>query len=155
MRNMLKLAATTLMLACSLCAAAQQPERGYWRAASNTASSVTGDITLSETKLTIGFAKPYVIAAIRSLKPEEVSALFDADASAAVLATVYRLDIPGTQRFEHKNTLCGSDDTHYMVTYIRDKTLQVAFFSGDAVPVFTFDAISHSTNLCGTYTYAR
>lgn len=155
MRIMVKLAATTLMLACSLCAAAQQPERGYWRAASNTATSVTGDITLSETKLALGFIKPYIIAPIRSLKPEEVSALFDADASAAVLATVYRLNIPAAQKFEHKNTLCGSDDTHYMVTYVKDKTLQVAFFSGDAVPVFTFDAISHSTNLCGTYTYVR
>ena len=155
MRHIFKTAIATLILASSLHSTAQQPERGYWRAASNTASSVTGDITISETKLIIGFAKPYIMAPIRSLKPEEVSAVFDADASAAVLAAVYRLDIPAAQRFEHKNTLCGSDDTHYMVTYLKDKTLQVAFFSGDAVPVFTFEAISHSTNLCGTYTYVR
>ena len=154
MQNIFKAAIATLALALSLHAAAQQPERGYWQAASNTAKSITSDITLSETKLTIGF-RPYIIAPIRSLKPEEVSALFDADASAAVLATIYRLNIPAEQRFEHKNTLCGSDDTHYMVTYTTGRTLQVAFFSGEAVPVFTFDAISHSTNLCGTFTYAR
>ncbi|MGA2250490.1 hypothetical protein [Terracidiphilus sp.] len=154
MRKIFKAAIATLALTLSLCATAQQPERGYWRAASNTATGVTSDITISETKLIIGF-KPYIIAPIRSLKPEEVSAVFDADASAAVLATVYRLDIPAAQKFEHKNTLCGSDDTHYMVTYTTGRTLQVAFFSGDAVPVFTFDAISHSTSLCGTFTYVR
>ncbi len=155
MRNLFKAAIATLILACALHSVAQQPERGYWRAASNTATSVTGDITLSETKPTIGFAKPYVIAAILSLKPEEVSAVFDADANTAGPGTVYRLNVPAAQRFERKNTLCGSDDTHYMVTYASGKTLQVAFFSGDAVPAFTFDAISHSTNLCGIYTYAR
>lgn len=154
MQTIFKATIALIFLASSIHAIAQQPERGYWRAASNTATSVTSDISISETKLNIGF-RPYIIAPIRSLKPEEVSAVFDADASAAVLSTVYRLTIPAAQRFEHKNTLCGSDDTHFMVTYVKDKTLQVAFFSGDAVPIFTFDAISHSTSLCGTYTYVR
>jgi hypothetical protein len=154
MRNILKATIAILALACSLHTMAQQPDRGYWQAASNTATSITGDITISESKLSINF-KTYVIASIRNLRPEEVSAVFDADVNTAGPGTVYRLNIPAAQRFGHKNTLCGSDDTHYMVTWASGKTLQVAFFSGDALPVFTFDAISHSSNLCGTYTYAR
>jgi hypothetical protein len=154
MRNIFKAAVATLILACALHSAAQQPDRGFWHAASNTATSVTGDLTISGSKLSIGFVN-YVIAPIRSLKSEEVSAIFDADVNTAGPGEVYRLNVPGAQRFEHKNTLCGSEDTHYMVTWPSGKTLQVAFFSGEAVPVFTFEAISHSTSLCGTYTYVR
>lgn len=155
MQNRFKSAIAIFALACSLPAIAQQSDHGYWRAASNTATSVTGDISISETKLALGFVKPYVIAPIRILKPEEVSAVFDADVNTATPGTIYRLEIPAAQRFEHKNTLCGSDDTHYMVTWANGKNLHLAFFSGDAAPVFTFDAISHSTNLCGTYLYAH
>jgi hypothetical protein len=153
MRNILKAAVALLVLACSLHASAQQ-DRGYWQAASKSASSITGDISISETKLTINF-RPFLIAPIRALKPEEISALFDADANTAGPGALYRLTIPAEQRFLRKNTLCGSETTQYMVTYPSGKTLQVAFFSGDAAPVFTFDAISKSTNLCGTYTYVR
>jgi hypothetical protein len=43
-----------------------------------------------------------------------------------------------------------------MATYLTDpKTLQVAFFSGDAEPVFTIDAVSNSSRLCGTYSFVR
>jgi hypothetical protein len=59
------------------------------------------------------------------------------------------------QRFLHKNTLCGTQDTQWMAAYVAGKSLQVAFFSGDDAPVFTFDAIAHSPNLCGTYIYVR
>jgi hypothetical protein len=55
----------------------------------------------------------------------------------------------------HKNTLCGGEDTQWMAAYVKGKSLQVAFFSGGEAPVFTFDAIAHSSNLCGTYSYVR
>lgn len=142
----------TLALACSLSCAAQ--DRGYWQAASKNASAVTGDITISDLKITIGF-KAFPLASIRDLKPAEVSAVFDADVNTAGPGTLYRLKVPAEQRFEHKNTLCGTQDTQWMAAYVVGKTLSVAFFSGEEAPVFTFDAIWHSTNLCGTYTYAR
>ena len=41
-----------------------------------------------------------------------------------------------------------------MATYVTGHTLNVAFFSGDDMPVFTFDAISKTTDLCGTFAYA-
>jgi hypothetical protein len=144
--------AATLALACSLSCAAQ--DHGYWQAASNNASAITGDVTISDLKITIGF-KGFPIAPIRELKPAEVSAVFDADVNATGFGMLYRLKVPAEQRFEHKNTLCGTQDTQWMAAYVAGKTLNVAFFSGEEAPVFTFDAIAHSPNICGTYTYVR
>jgi hypothetical protein len=42
-----------------------------------------------------------------------------------------------------------------MATWVSDKALSVAFFSSEEMPSFTFEAISSSTTLCGTYVYAR
>jgi hypothetical protein len=42
-----------------------------------------------------------------------------------------------------------------MATYLDGKTLQVAFFSGDEVPVFTMELMSNSARLCGVYAYVR
>jgi hypothetical protein len=41
-------------------------ERGNWRASSNTARSITGDISLSDQKITLSFS-PFTIARIRAL----------------------------------------------------------------------------------------
>ena len=154
MQRSLRVAVVIAMLVCVLRGEAQKQERGYWQAASNTASSITGDITLTEQKVTIGF-KSFPIAPIRELKPAEVAAVFDADANAGAGGTLYRLKVPAEQRFQHKNTLCGTQDTQWMAVYPAGKSLLVAFFSGEEAPVFNFDAISHSTTLCGTYTYVR
>jgi hypothetical protein len=155
MRKLSIAAAIIFVLTCAIHCAAQTQDRGYWRAASNNASSITGDITLGDAKLTINF-RVYPLAAIRSLKPAEVAAVFDADVNTAGQGALYRLSIPAAQRLLHRNTLCGSDDTQWMATYLSDpRTLQVAFFSGDDAPVFTFDAISHSSRVCGAYTFTR
>lgn len=139
-----------------VCAAQSQgsQDRGYWRAASNTAVSITSDIAISGTKLTIDFSG-FPLVAVRTLKPAEVSAVFDADVNAGPAGTLYRVSVPAAKRFLHHNTLCGEDDTEWMATFVSGKTLQVAFFSGDEPPVFTMDAIAHSTALCGTYVYSR
>jgi len=151
---MLRAAVVIPVLACALHAAAQMQDRGYWQAASNTAASITGDITISDAKLNIDF-KGFPLAPIRTLQPAEVSAVFDADVNSAGFGTLYRLKVPAAQRFLHKNTLCGMEDTQWMASYAAGKSLQVAFFSGDEAPMFTFDVIAHSSNLCGTYSYVR
>jgi hypothetical protein len=149
------IAAAIFISSGALHCAAQEQDRGYWRAASNNAARITGDITLSDARLTINF-KTFPLASIRDLKPAEVASVFDADVNTAHQGALYRLNVPGSMLFLHHNTLCGSDDTQWMATYLSDpKTLQVAFFSGDETPVFTFDAISHTARLCGTYTYVR
>jgi hypothetical protein len=154
MRSMLRAAVVIPILTCALHAAAQKQDRGNWQAASNTAASITGNIEISEAKLTIDL-KGFPIASIRSLQPAEVSSVFNADVDTAGPGTLYRLRVPAAQRFLHKNTLCGTQDAQWMAAYVDGKSLQVAFFSGDEAPVFTFDAITHSSDLCGTYVYVR
>jgi hypothetical protein len=111
-------------------------------------------VTVGDLKVTINFLT-FALAPIRRLKPVEVSAVFDADVNAGIEGSLYRLRVPAGQRFSHKNTLCGDEDTQWMATYVGGRTMQVAFFSGDDEPVFTFDAVQKSSALCGVYTYAR
>lgn len=128
-------------------------EKGYWRAASSNAASITGDIEISETKLSINFTG-FTIAQIRHLSPAETSAVFASEPT-GVSGNLFRLNVPARQRFLHKNSLCGSDDTQWMVTSVADRTMHVAFFSGSNTPEFTPETMANSTDLCGTFTYVR
>ena len=147
----LSLAAVTVALFSQLCMA---QDRGYWRAASTTANAITGDITISETKISINFTN-FTLAQARILNPTEVAAAFDADINGGEQGTLYHLTVPAAKRFLKHNTLCGNEDTQWMATYVSGRTLSVDFFSGSNPPVFAFDALSNSTSLCGTFTYVR
>ena len=68
---------------------------------------------------------------------------------------LYRLNVPATKRFLHKNSLCGSDDTQWLATFVEGRSLRVAFFSGTDAPVLTVDALANSTDVCGTFSYSR
>lgn len=140
------------VLTCSLSALAQ--ERGYWRAASSNAEAITSDVAISNTKISINLTS-FTIAQIRKLQPAEINAAFDADIGAGGSGNLYRLNVPAGQRFAHHNTLCGSDDTEWMATYVQGRNLQIAFFSGSSMPVLTPDALANSTNVCGAYSYVR
>jgi len=98
----------SLGLVLSLSCFAQ--ERGTWRAASSTARAITGDIVISDGKISINFLA-FTIAQIRLLDPAETSAAFDADSNAGGTGNLYRLNIRAAQRFLHHNTLCGTEDT--------------------------------------------
>ncbi len=151
-RRILAGAAATVVLACTVAGA--QQDKGYWRAASTNATSITGDIDLSDFKVQIDYFV-FNIAPIRKLRPAEVAAAFDADVNAGINGDLYRLDVPAAKRFLHHNTLCGTDETQWMATYVTGRTLQVAFFSGLDTPVFTMDALQNSPALCGTFSYSR
>lgn len=152
MKSSIALGAAAFLFLCSLPAAAQ--DKGYWRAASSTAKSITGDIALSDTRLEINFAG-FPLAPIRKLTPAEGSAAFDIDNGSGVGGNLYRLTVPAARRFQHHNTLCGTDDTQWMATYAVGRNLYVDFFSGPDMPKLTFDALQNSTSLCGTFTYER
>lgn len=149
---------TTLATSLLVCLISTLPaiaqERGYWKAASNTAKSITGDLAFSGEKLTINFFS-LPIAEIRPLKAAEMSAAFEGAGSTDGVGHLYRLSIPGDRRFLHKNTLCGSDETQWMATYVSGKELRIAFFSNATPPVFTAEALSDNVNLCGTFAYAK
>lgn len=140
------------MLAGSLLCPAQ--EKGYWRPANSTAEGITGDIAISDTKITINFTG-FTIAEIRQLVPAEASAVFDVDLNAGGRGNLYRLNVPGTKRFLHHNSLCGSEDTQWMVTYVLGHSLQIAFFSGPDMPKLTLEALASTSDRCGTFSYAR
>jgi hypothetical protein len=148
----LRRAVTGSLLIFCLTVAAQ--EKGNWRASSNNARSITGDVALSEEKISINFSL-FTMVRIRSLDKSEISAAFDADSNADGSGSLYRLNIPAAKKFLHKNGLCGDEDTQWMATYVSGRALQLAFFSGEQAPIFTLDAISNSTALCGTFAYGR
>jgi hypothetical protein len=139
------------LLLCTFAASAQ--ENGNWRADNQTARSITGDIGIAPEKLFINFAR-FTMSRIRPLQPAEISA-FASEATTAGTGSLYRLSIPAEQKFLHKNTLCGSEETQWMATYVEGKTLKIAFFSDAKPPVFTLEALQNSTNLCGTFTYVK
>ncbi len=144
--------ATFGFLLLTLCAFAQ--DKGTWRAASKTARAITGDIAFGGEKIAINFAT-FTIAQIRTVDPAEVKTAFDMADAPAGGGNLYRLSIPSDMKFMHKNTLCGAEDTQWMVTYAAGKQLQVAFFSGEKMPVLTAEAMATATDLCGTYSYVR
>ena len=144
----------TLAAALLICLTLAAQERGAWRAASNTAQSITGDVALSDEKISINFSA-FPMVKVRALNKGEISATFDADSNAEGSGNLYRLDIPASKKFLRRNSLCGAEDTLWMVTYVTGRSLRLAFFSGQKVPIFTLDAISNSTDLCGTFSYAK
>jgi hypothetical protein len=95
------------------------------------------------------------MAQIRKMTPAEGSAAFGTDINAGGVGFLYRLSVPAARRFLHRNSLCGSEDTQWMATYVTGRTMQVAFFSGDNMPVMTADALANSTDVCGTFGYSR
>jgi hypothetical protein len=152
MRDRILCGVVAAALACSMTVAAQ--DKGNWRATSSTAQAITGDVGLSVDKLFINFTG-FPIALIRILQPAELNAVFQAEGSAGGSGNLYRLDVPAAKKFMHHNTLCGSDDTQWMATYVAGHSLHLAFFSGQKPPVLTPEAISNSTDLCGTFLYSR
>jgi hypothetical protein len=147
----LLVAAFAVVFALTLSATAQ--EDGPWRAASTNARAITGDVVFSPLKISIDFTT-FTIAQIRSLKTEEVLALFNPDSPTGG-GNVFRVEIPADKRFLHHNTLCGSDSTQWVITYAQGRSLQVAFFSGATPPVLTVDALNDAPNLCGIFSYIR
>jgi hypothetical protein len=147
----LLVAALAIVFAFTLSATAQ--EDGPWRAASTNARAITGDVVFSPLKISINFTT-FTIAQIRSLKTEEVLALFNPDSPTGG-GNVFRVEIPADKRFLRHNTLCGSESTQWIVTYAQGRSLQIAFFSGATPPVLTVDALNDAPNVCGIFSYVR
>jgi hypothetical protein len=127
-------------------------ERGYWNAASSAARSITGDLQFTPDKITINFAT-FTLAQIRELKPEEKQALFPE--AGAGTGNLYRVQIPSDKKFLHKNSLCGGEETDWVVTWVAAKKLNVAMFSGGSIPSLTPEALANGQRMCGTFMYTK
>lgn len=155
--NPLRTAIAASFLVCCLTLLVREvaaQEKGLWRAASKSAQSITGDVALSDQKIAINFVT-FTMVKVRALERPELSAAFDADTSANGSGSLYRLHVPAAKKILGHNTLCGDEDTEWMATYVAGNSLHLAFFSGEKPPVFTLDAISNSTDVCGTYSYIK
>lgn len=146
--------ASGLLYCCVGVLAAGAQDKGPWRAAGSTAKSITGDIAIGDTRLVINFAS-FPLAPVRALSAAEASAAFDADPGTPGGGNLYRLQVAPDRRFQHHNTLCGTDQTQWMATWASGRDLKVAFFSGQKMPLLTLDALNESSTLCGTFDYAR
>ena len=129
-------------------------EKGYWRAASQTAKSITGDVSFTKEKVTINLSS-YWIAQIRTITPEEAGAAFGAESVDGGSGNLYRLSIPGDMKFLRKNTLCGGEDVQWAVTYVVGHRLAMDLFSSKQMPVLTAAGLKDAPNLCGTFFYMK
>jgi len=140
-----------ILLATTLAA----QDNGYWRAVSNTARSITGDIAISGDRMSMNFV-PTTIAEIHELTAEQITTVFNFPDGVNPMGHLYRLNIPGDRKLLHKNTLCGAEDTQWMATAVSGKTMQLAFFSGNMMPTMKAEDMNNDTpTLCGTFTYSR
>jgi hypothetical protein len=152
--NLKKWAALAAALSVACCTGLAQQEKGEWRPASNSAKNTTGYVAFSAEKISINYAS-FTIAQIRDLTPTEIGAIFNLDTPPTASGNLYRLSIPETKTFLHKNTLCADEETDWVATYAEGHTLRLAFFSGLKIPDLTPEAIANATNICGTYAYVR
>ncbi len=143
-----------IALGSTIAQATAAQDKGNWRAASKTAKGITGDITFAGQKIAINFSA-FTVAQIHDLQPAEITAAFPVEGAIAGTGNLYRTSIPAAKTFLHHNTLCGSEETQWIATYVSGHTMQLAFFSGPQMPVFTPDVLANTTNLCGTFTYVR
>ena len=144
--------ALSVALACTVVAVPQ--DQGPWRATSKTASAITGDIAIGSERLAINL-NVFPIAQIRALTPAEIAALFGESGVTSGAGFLYKVNIPASQKFLHKNTLCGAEDTQWIATAVQDRSLHVALFSGAKMPQLTVESIINSTDVCGTFLYSR
>jgi hypothetical protein len=151
MRPFLRPALLAAVAFSSLTLAAQ--ERGGWLASSSNAKQITGDVALSADRITINLIS-FPIVRTRGLEQAELNAAFDPEKPNGT-GSLYRLNVPFSRKFLHKNTLCGSDDTTWMATYATRNSLEIAFYSGDKPPVLTIDALANPSNVCGVFSYFR
>ena len=153
MKKFFRMQVVGVVLGCWLVAGAQQ-DGGMWRAESKSARTITGDIALSSSKISINFLQ-FTIVPMRALEKSEISAIFNPDTEPTGSGNLYRTDIDGMRKFLHKNTLCGNENVEWMATYVSGKTLEVALFSGQKQPVMTAEALMNSTDMCGIFSYER
>ncbi len=140
------------LMSCSIVCVAQ--EKGNWRAASKTAYSTTGDLGFKDERISISLSR-FALAQIREVDAKEVAAVFANETTAFGPGNLYRVSIPGDKTFVTKNTICGGQETQWLVIFVVGKTLRMAAFSGGKMPELTGEAMASGTNFCGTFAYTK
>jgi hypothetical protein len=131
------------LLALSLVTAASAATR--LSATSNTAMSITGDVTLAAGRITFGNGKSVAVRKIASGKEGQ----WDAVASGTAKADVYELAKPQDPKLLRGNRLCGSGPVRYLAFFkTGDGLTEMVVFQPRADPFG-----SGPDRVCATYTY--
>jgi hypothetical protein len=112
---------------------------------SNTAMSITGDVTLGADRITFGNGKSVAVRKVASGREGQ----WDPDASGKAKADVYELVKPEDPKLLSGNRLCGSGPVRYLAFFkTDDKLTEMVVFQPKADP-FGPD----SDRVCATYIY--
>ncbi len=137
-----------------------------WTAMSHTAYAITGDVVTSRDSISL-LKKSYPLVLDRDLHGDELQnsaklLYVEAVTSSGLVGRLFRTEIPATTHLINDNTICGSENAEWVLvltTHAEGRGsdtgdwLYLAFFSGDAEPVFQTQALENSKALCGTYNY--
>lgn len=111
-----------------------------YTAYSNTASSITGDISMDDFSISFANGESLDFSAL-------VSDHFRVDGH-RIPASVYRVKSPADPELENGNKLCGAGNVSYIATWGAGEGLTaVAVFTGNAAP-------QSDEDMCGSYIYA-
>lgn len=135
-------------------AASAGEKKTYWTAASSNAITITNDVELSASALSIGYIN-FPINKAKEVSLTEAMAAFDVDTTAPGAGVLYHVNIAASTRFQRNNSLCGGEDALWMLAWTTKHSLKLAFFSGSDQPQLSFEAVSKSQDLCGVFSYTR
>lgn len=111
-----------------------------YTAYSNTAESITGDISMDDFSISFANGESLDFSAL-------VSDHFRVDGH-RVPASVYRVKRPADPELENGNKLCGSGNVSYIATWrAGEGQTAVAVFTGNAAP-------ESDEDMCGSYIYS-
>jgi hypothetical protein len=146
--------AASVALACSLCGAAQDRDKGSWHAFDSAAQNITGDVEISNGTVVINKVA-FPITQVRQLGESEADVTFEGVKSGGT-GYLYSLRVPTGTKFVHRNGLCDGEDTYWMATYGTERELHVAFFGKEDPPTISKQALENgTTELCVTLAYSR
>lgn len=114
-------------------------EGDTYTAYSNTAVSITGDISMDDFGITFANGESLAFSAL-------LGDHFIVDGR-RVNASVYSIENPSDPELENGNRLCGAGDVSYLASWAGGEGLTVvAVFTGDAAP-------ESSDEMCASYIY--
>jgi hypothetical protein len=136
---------SSALSALSLVTAASAAEK--LPAYSNTAMSITGDVTLGADRITFGNGKSVAVKKVASGKEGK----WDPTTSGKAKADIYELTKPQDPKLLRGNRLCGSGPVRYVAFFkTDDKLTEMVVFQPKADP-FGNDP----DRVCATYTYGE
>ena len=127
----------SLFLASSPLAYADEPADKKWGAASTTATSITGDIIVGMTSITMETGSVLHIRPVNSAVPN-----------------LYRFTGADMLTLIRNNNLClpTTTDGYLVLSYPSTNTLAIDVFDGDMPPV-TVETMESQSNFCASYSY--